>query len=276
VFVFLIIGILFTGEYPLVIICVMAGVAGFLSDIFNISPKIRLILYVAVSVALVASYAGFLILSGSAAAVLLFIFLIIFVAGSANIYNFMDGINGIASVTAVIAFGLAAFFSFGEGPAVSGMTILSICIAVSCMGFLPFNVPKARIFMGDVGSIFLGFTFAGMTVLLSKNALDFICMASFLFTFYADEIVTMCLRVKDGQNLLIPHRRHFYQILANEGRIPHWKVSFGYGTGQLVIGLSVLLLRPLGVWAVAGALSFYFVVFVVMNNLVRRKFAALM
>lgn len=122
----------------------------------------------------------------------------------------------------------------------SRFSILSICIALSCLGFLPFNFPKAKVFMGDVGSIMLGFVFASIVVMASKSFLDFVCLAGFLFPFYADEFVTMAVRIKDGENLLKAHRRHFYQLLANEISIDHWKVSVGYSILQIVVGLSLL------------------------------------
>ena len=270
---FLAVGIMCTKAYAFVIICVAIAAIGLISDLFNISSGIRLILHLAASFFMVLSSVRFSGVSGGIA-ILLVMLSAIFITGSANIYNFMDGINGIAAVTAIVAFGLLAVFSANRGDSGFPLTILSVSIIFSSLGFLWFNMPDARIFLGDVGSLFLGFAFAGMTILLSKNLPDFICLSSFLFVFYADEIVTMYLRVKDRQNLFIPHRRHFYQILANEGKVPHWKVSCCYGAGQLVIGLSVLSVRPLGVWAVIGTLFFYFAAFVVMNILVRRKFAS--
>ena len=74
----------------------------------------------------------------------------VFIVGTANFYNFMDGINGIAGITGVVGFGLLAlsnFLSQGE----PSFTVLSLCISLSCLGFLPFNMPKAKVFMGDVG-----------------------------------------------------------------------------------------------------------------------------
>ncbi|MBW1792430.1 MAG: UDP-N-acetylmuramyl pentapeptide phosphotransferase, partial [Deltaproteobacteria bacterium] len=99
---------------------------------------------------------------------------------------------------------------------------MAICILLACLGFLPFNMPTAKVFMGDVGSILLGFVFAGMVVYLSKNFMDFICLVAFLFPFYVDELTTMFVRVRDGEKLSKPHRRHLYQLLANEYQIPHW------------------------------------------------------
>ncbi|NIM03667.1 UDP-N-acetylmuramyl pentapeptide phosphotransferase, partial [bacterium] len=89
-----------------------------------------------------------------------------------------------------VGFGLLALSSFlSEGG--KSFAVLSTCIFLSCLGFLPFNMPNAKVFMGDVGSILLGFVFAGMVIFLSKDFLDFICLASFLFPFYADELSTM-------------------------------------------------------------------------------------
>ena len=68
----------------------------------------------------------------------------------------------------------------------------------------------------------------------------------------------MVVRLKDGESLLRPHRRHFYHILANEMGIDHWKISGGYGMMQLMIGLIVLSLRPLRLLPVFIFLSAFF------------------
>jgi Fuc2NAc and GlcNAc transferase len=203
---------------------------------------------------------------------ILIIFLAIFVVGTANIYNFMDGINGIAAITGIVGFGFLGFTNFlsgGEKP----FTILPICTSLSCLGFLPFNMPKAKVFMGDVGSILLGFVFAGTVVLLSKNFLDFVCLASFLFPFYADELTTMIVRLKARENLLRPHRKHLYQLLANEKRISHWKVSVGCGLVQLAVGLTVLFLKPYGIIVILSSLLAYFVAFILASSAVRKNLA---
>ena len=157
----------------------------------------------------------------------------------------------------------------------SRFTILSTCIAFSCLGFLPFNFPKAKVFMGDVGSILLGFVFAALVVMISKGLLDFLCLAGFLFPFYTDELITMTVRIKHGENLLKAHRRHFYQILANEMGIAHWKVSAGYGLFQLIVGLSILGARPYGILPVLILLSFFFSAFILANYIIRTKAAGI-
>jgi Fuc2NAc and GlcNAc transferase len=202
--------------------------------------------------------------------ILLLLLLSIFIIGTANFYNFMDGINGIAGITGVVGFGLLSYYTYISGHKASIFT-LSICISLACLGFLPFNMPKARVFMGDVGSILLGFVFAGMVVWLSKSLLDFVCLAAFLFPFYADELTTMVVRLRDGESLLNPHRRHLYQLLANEYEIPHWKVSVGYGFTQLLIGISILLIKDIGNMAVISTLIFYFCGFSMLSFLIRKK-----
>ena len=156
--------------------------------------------------------------------------------GTANYYNFMDGINGIAGITGLLGFALmAAYVNLIEGSV--AVTGVAVCLSIACLGFLPLNMPKARVFMGDIGSILLGSAFAGLIWLAAKSVLDFVCMASFLFPFYVDELTTVIIRLKDGENLKKPHRRHYYQLLANEKGIAHWKVSVGYGVFQVAVGV---------------------------------------
>jgi len=139
---------------------------------------------------------------------------------------------------------------------------------------LLFNMPKAKVFMGDVGSILLGFSFAAIVVILSKSILDFVCLAGFLFPFYADELTTMAVRIRDGENLLRPHRKHLYQLLANEKGIAHWKISIGYGLAQLFIGITILLLRPFGLSIILLLFAVYFLAFIIVSSTVRKSLAA--
>ncbi|MDD5154280.1 MAG: hypothetical protein PHR03_06405, partial [Desulfovibrionales bacterium] len=180
----------------------------------------------------------------------------------------------IAGVTGAVAFGLLALSAFLSGSASSFVT-LAICMSLACLGFLPFNMPRARVFMGDVGSILLGFVFAAMVVYLSKSLIDFICLSAFLFPFYADELTTMIVRLKDREPLTRPHRRHLYQILANEYGMPHWKVSVAYGLSQLIIGTSVLLVRPFGSIMALPLLMIYFAGFVLLTIRLRSGTARL-
>ncbi len=203
-----------------------------------------------------------------------------FIVGTANFYNFMDGINGIAGMTGAIGFGLLGLYAFRSGGDSSAVT-LAVCMSLACLAFLPFNIPKARVFMGDVGSILLGFVFAGMVVWLAKSFLDFVCMAAFLFPFYADELSTMVIRLKNPSPeeinlgrmgmLVRPHRRHVYQLLANELKVAHWKVSAGYGVLQVAVGLGALAVSAYGMGVFSAYLAMCAACFWVFSARVRAR-----
>jgi Fuc2NAc and GlcNAc transferase len=156
-----------------------------------------------------------------------------------------------------------------EGSA--AVTGVAVCLSIACLGFLLLNMPKARVFMGDIGSILLGGAFARLIWLVAESILDFVCMASFLFPFYVDELVTVSVRLKDRENLTKPHRRHYYQLLANEKGIAHWKVSVGYGVFQVAVGISVLMVRGYGLAAVLVVLAGWLLVFVVESCRLRKQ-----
>ena len=81
----------------------------------------------------------------------------------------------------------------------------------------------------------------------------------------------MAVRIRDRENLLLPHRRHIYQLLANEKQIAHLKVSLGYGLFQAAVGLSVLSAKPLGLTPVIVLLAVWFSGFFVFSAFVRRS-----
>ena len=265
-----------------VLFWVCAGLVSLLSlygDCREISPKVRLGIQLLGSVGLLF---GLFYWEGRGISVYLLIpFFAVFIAGTANYYNFMDGINGIAGITGIIAFGLMALFV-----ALSGghdfFIILSGCMGLACMGFLPFNMPKARVFMGDVGSVMLGFVYAGMVVGLSYSLNDFMVLCAFLFPFYADELTTLYARIKENGRreagawkkmagmLARPHRRHLYQLLANEMGIDHWKVSTGYGVLQILVGIGALALRGYGNLAIVIFLGCCFAGFAAVSCFVRK------
>lgn len=200
---------------------------------------------------------------------LIFIFLI----GTANFYNFMDGINGIAGLSGVIGFGLLGVYTLYRPPPdalQTSLSLLAVCIALACLGYLPFNMPRSRVFMGDVGSVLLGFVFAGLVVTLSRNYLEMVCFAALLFPFYADELTTMAVRLRDRENLTRSHRRHLYQLLVNEFGIAHGKISTAYGAAQLAVGAGVLIAYPRGVQTVLIFLTVCFIGFALLTVHVRK------
>jgi len=237
-------------------------------DRINLNPGLRLVVQFGVaflflteldisSLTSVKEFHQFLI------SILIYVSAAVYVVGTANFFNFMDGINGIAGITGIIGFSLLGSYGAVAGRSPE-LTTLSFAMVFACAGFLPFNIPKARVFMGDVGSILLGFVFACIVVAFTRTFSDFVILVCFMFPFYMDELITMLERIIDGQSLTLPHRRHFYQVLVNEGQIAHWKVSLGYGILQLLVGLFVwsivqrnLLLGVIGIGMLA--IIFFFI-----------------
>jgi Fuc2NAc and GlcNAc transferase len=195
---------------------------------------------------------------------------VVYLAVWANCYNFMDGINGMAGICGVVAFGcLAGFQMMGDGP--SDLLPATMAVLGAIAGFLPFNLPRARLFMGDAGSVLLGIFFGLVVCLLARSWTQFLVLSSFLFPFYADETVTIVERLQKKESLLVAHRRHLYQFFANERGFAHWKVSVGYGLVQLVVALAVILASRHGAWAVLGVNAFGLVVWAVAHIGLKRS-----
>lgn len=150
-----------------------------------------------------------------------------------NLYNFMDGIDGLAAVQAIVVLGGMALNFMIWGPD----TWMWICLLTlaAVLGFVIWNWPPARIFMGDGGSGFLGFAL-GFLMLLSA-ATTTVSMWSWIILlalFIADATTTLLVRLLTGQNVLQAHRSHAYQKLAQRlGK--HKPVTLGYGAVMLFV-----------------------------------------
>lgn len=263
--IFVPLGIILTGDIYFTLIAGAAGLTGFLEDIFTLSSKLRLFIQVVMALLIIAMFST-ITLSITSAALLLF--WVIFIAGTANFYNFMDGINGIAGLTGVVGFGLIAYYSYFYLHDFN-LFLMSIILVAGCLGFLPYNLPHAKVFMGDVGSIFLGFVFASFVIKLSATISIFLCLIMFLFTFYADSIVTIFFRWRRGENLLQAHRCHLYQYLSNELKIAHWKVSIVFALIQLVSGIAAIAAFKIGLPAQILVFAVFSIPFVVGYTLIK-------
>lgn len=133
-----------------------------------------------------------------------------------NLYNFMDGIDGLAATEAVSVGMAASLFLVTAGS--RGLASLSLLLALSAGGFLLWNWPPARIFMGDVGSGFLGFSFATLALATEVNQiLPALIWAVLLGVFLVDATATLIRRVIQGECWYKAHRTHAYQIAVQYG-----------------------------------------------------------
>lgn len=152
------------------------------------------------------------------------------ILGLTNAFNFMDGLDGLAGGVAAI---VSAFFCFITATQGSNFVyITSYTILSGALGFLVFNWPPARVFMGDVGSAFLGFVFAVLAIIAANHDAShtsFLVMPLLLFNFIYDTFFTFLRRLARGDRVIDAHRTHLYQ-LCNRLGWSHWKVSlFHYG-----------------------------------------------
>jgi UDP-GlcNAc:undecaprenyl-phosphate GlcNAc-1-phosphate transferase len=166
-----------------------------------------------------------------------------------NAVNFIDWLNGLASGVILIASLFLAYFSAGYGSwfcyAASGM------LAAGVAGFLPFNFPRARIFMGDVGSQFCGFMIATLGVVASRfdgTDLSFLLVPMLLSGVLFDVGFTLIRRGLTGERLTQPHRGHLYQVAQRSG-VPAVTVALIHWGFAVFGGLCCLaFLRVSGGW----------------------------
>jgi UDP-GlcNAc:undecaprenyl-phosphate GlcNAc-1-phosphate transferase len=181
-----------------------------------------------------------------------------------NAMNFIDGLNGLAAGTALVACGFLAFIAAQQG----GWFVYfaAMLLAAGLIGFLPFNYPRARIFMGDVGSQFCGFILAVLGVAAARFdsvMLSFLLVPCLLSGVLYDVAFTLVRRALAGQRLTQAHRGHLYQLAQRAGMGAHWVaglhwafaalgglicIAFVHAPGLGKVVLPLLLLPPQLIW----------------------------
>ncbi|WP_445672755.1 MraY family glycosyltransferase [Pseudomonas inefficax] len=184
-----------------------------------------------------------------------FILAAFYIVWMLNLYNFMDGIDGIASVEAVTACLGMALLSVLAG--VPQLMALPLLLSAATLGFLFWNFPPAKIFMGDAGSGFLGIVLAGLSLQAAWASPQlFWCWLILLGVFVVDATFTLIRRLLRGDKVYEAHRSHAYQFASRHyGR--HLPVTLAVAALNLFwllpVALCVLLLGLDGVWGVVIA-----------------------
>ena len=172
--------------------------------------------------------------------------------GIINAYNFMDGINGITGgyslvILISLAYVNAEVISFTEQNFIYTM----IC---SVLVFDFFNFRKrAKCFAGDVGSVSIAFVVLFLIGSLILQTKDFSWLVM-LTVYGVDSVLTIIHRLLLHENIGLPHRKHLYQIMVNELRIPHVVVSLVYMIAQIIIIIGYLYCRNYGYWYLLGCI----------------------
>ena len=154
----------------------------------------------------------------------------LWILGLTNAFNFMDGLDGLAGGAAVIATAFFCFITFSQGS--TFVYITSYALFAGTLGFLVYNFPPARIFMGDVGSAFLGFVFAVLAIIAARydrSHTSFMVMPLLLFNFIYDTFFTFLRRLFRGQPVHLAHRTHLYQLFNRLGYTHRTVSLYHYG-----------------------------------------------
>jgi Fuc2NAc and GlcNAc transferase len=218
---------------------------GFIDDIYNIRAKFKLL----IQLFLGAWTLYWLNLDGLFESIWVPQFIVIplmllFMVWVINAYNFIDGIDGMAASGAIfISLTLAVLLTVNSGSL--ALTYIFILLAVTVSGFIIFNWPPAKIFMGDAGSVFLGYIFGSLILFTVLN--NDISIYSWLTVFgyyFADTLVTQIYRVFLVKKWYLAHRSHAYQNLARITK-SHLKVTGGVVIYNLLWVLPLTIMSAL-------------------------------
>lgn len=208
-------------HYPMIFagLTIMA-VTSFADDVHSISPKVRLVLqFAALMVMLYETHVFSLHLQQM-------LLLSIACVGAINIYNFMDGINGITGGYSLVVLLSLLYVNNFHRPFINNDLLIYVLMADLVFCLLNFR-GHAKCFAGDVGSLSMGFIIIFLLLKLMFKAHHMHWIA-FVAVYMVDGGLTILHRIMLKENILKPHKKHAYQIMANELKMPHLKVSLIY------------------------------------------------
>ena len=187
---------------------------------------------------------------------------LIICTGIINAYNFMDGINGITGGYSLVILGALAYINSEITTFVEPALINTVLCAVLVFCFFNFR-KKAKCFAGDVGSVSIAFILLFLIGKLIIKTEDFSWII-LLSVYGVDSVLTIIHRLMLHENIGLPHRKHMYQLMANELKIPHVGVSLIYMGAQALVILGYFCFVRYGYWYLLGIivlLSGIYVVF---------------
>lgn len=213
----------------LLVICIIS----FIDDIIDLSSKLRLIFHFISVTLLLYSVNAFQIVPIWAIPICY-----IFIIGILNAYNFMDGINGMSGVYSFVVLG--SLFYINEYVIYFVEKDFIVYPIIASLIFLFFNFrKKAKCFLGDIGSMGIAFWIIALLGLLMIKTGQYKWIL-LLAVYGVETILTIIERLKLKENIFDAHRRHLYQLFANEKKISHLLVSSLYAFFQLLINVLVI------------------------------------
>ncbi|MEE9452440.1 MAG: glycosyltransferase family 4 protein [Gammaproteobacteria bacterium] len=216
----------------------------FIDDLYKISAWTRLAVHLLVATTLVYAIGGFPQLSlgthylylGGVGSLLA----IVAIAWSINLYNFMDGVDGIASMQAIFIFSMGSLFFWLSGA--NYLMLINLFLVATMIGFIILNWPPAKIYMGDVGSTFLGFLVAAFALIGEKQyGLPALIWLIIYGVFAFDATITLLRRMMAGEKWYKPHYSYFYH---------HRLLLLGWSHTKILLAVSAIN-------CILGSLAFY-------------------
>lgn len=164
---------------------------------------------------------------------------LVFFVGVINAYNFMDGINGIMGGYSLVVVSSLWFINAYQVPFVDERLLYVLLLAILVFNWFNFR-KKARCFAGDIGAVSMAFILVFLLglLILKTNNLSYIML---LALYGVDAILTIIHRILLKENIFQPHRKHVYQLMANELNIPHIMVSLVYMLLQALISMGLIM-----------------------------------
>ena len=215
--------------------CVLA--VSLIDDWRGVPATLRLAIHCGAALAAAAPYHDASTIPG----ISLILFDALVIVWMANLYNFMDGADGMAGGMGLIGFSAYAFAASLRGE--SNLAVVSAALAAACAAFLVFNRPPARLFMGDVGAVGLGFVAALIGLHGYRTGLWGWWFPPLVFApFIFDATVTLLRRWRRGKQLALAHRDHFYQraILIDGSHAATLRAYVGWMSACAVAGIAML------------------------------------
>lgn len=223
----------------------IAGVS-FADDVRSVSQKVRLVFHFAAMLLMFYQWGM------STMPWWYMVVALIVCMGIINAYNFMDGINGITGGYSLVVLVALAYVNTWVIPFVESEMIYTLVIAVLVFNFFNFR-QKARCFAGDVGSVSVAFIILFLLGKLILTTGDWSYII-FLAVYGADSVLTIVHRLILHENIGQPHRKHMYQLMANELGIPHVQVAVLYMVAQGTITVIYLALPGMHYICLSGSL----------------------
>lgn len=268
----------FSFQYPWFLVAVtMAAGISFIDDIKSLPDAVRLVVqFVAMALIYVQVYlssrgSGFFTDSNLLVTAVMFIVAMIVFVGATNVYNFMDGINGITAGYSLAVLVPLILINIKES-FVDNSFLVVATLSVIVFSFFNFRPKgKAKCFAGDVGSVGIAFILLFAIAMLIVKTEDLTWLI-FLLVYGIDGCLTICHRILLHENLGEAHRKHAYQLMANELKMSHITVSIIYTCMQLVVSLGFIYLCPCTVLAHWIYLVVTFIVLAVAYVLFKKKY----